>query len=115
MATSVLTKYLSPQKPWYVPHHFVEHNDKHFVFSCSVSYHGQVLNNQLLPGMTSGPSLTDVLIQFCLHRVAISGDTESMFYQVRLLPDDRPLLRFPQCNIEHKEPPEVQGSPIWNS
>lgn len=80
---------------WYIPHHLVEHNDKHhIVFNCSFSYQGQVLNNQLLAGPTLGPCLISVLLRFRQHRVAISGDIKCMFHQVRLLPEDRPLLRF---------------------
>lgn len=38
------------QESWYIPHHLVEHNDKHcVVFNCSFTYQGQSLNDQLLP------------------------------------------------------------------
>lgn len=97
----------SPES-WYIPHHIVEHNAKHrIVFNCSFPYEGQVLNNQLLPGPTLGPSLIGVLLRFRQHEVAISGDIKSMFHQVRLLPEDRPLLRFLWRSMERQEQPDV--------
>ena len=80
---------------WYIPHHLVSHNDKHrLVFNCSLQYRGHNLNDYLLPGPTLGPSLLGVLLRFREQAVAISGDIKSMFHQVRLLPEDRSLLRF---------------------
>lgn len=49
-----------------------------------------------------GPSHIGVLLRFRQHRVAISGDIKSTCHQVRLLPEDRPLLRFRWCNMECK-------------
>ncbi|XP_052446016.1 uncharacterized protein LOC127987697 [Carassius gibelio] len=93
---------------WYLPHHIVTHNGKHrVVFNCSYTYNGQNLNKQLLPGPTLGPSLLGVLIRFREHRVAISGDIKGMFHQVRLLPRDRPLLRFLWRDLKPENPPDV--------
>ncbi|KAK3569372.1 hypothetical protein QTP86_026881 [Hemibagrus guttatus] len=55
---------------------------------------GQNLNQYLLPGPTLSASLLGVLIRFREHPVAVSGDIKAMLHQVRLLPEDRPLLRF---------------------
>ncbi|CAM4638688.1 unnamed protein product [Leuciscus chuanchicus] len=80
---------------WYLPHHLVSHNNKQrLVFDCSFRYHGLSLNDQLLPGPTLGPSLLGVLLRFRQHPVAVSSDIKGMFHQVRLLPKDRPFLRF---------------------
>ncbi|XP_067260302.1 uncharacterized protein [Chanodichthys erythropterus] len=80
---------------WYIPHHIVSHNGKsRLVFNCSHQYRGQSLNQYLLPGPPLGASLLGVLLRFREHPVAVSGDIKAMFHQVRLLPEDRPLLRF---------------------
>ncbi|XP_033127646.1 uncharacterized protein LOC117125284 [Anneissia japonica] len=90
---------------WYFPHHVVSHNGKdRLVFNCSYEHNGKVLNANLLPGPTLGASLLGVILRFRQHRVAVSGDIKAMFHQIRLLPEDRPLLRFVwrdlQRNIE---------------
>ncbi|XP_078797113.1 uncharacterized protein LOC144989073 [Oryzias latipes] len=77
------------------------------VFNCSFSYQGQTLNEYLLPGPTLGASLLGVLLRFREYAVAISGDIKGMFHQVRLLPEDRPLLRFLWRNLDLDEPPAV--------
>lgn len=93
---------------WYIPHHLVEHNNKHrVVFNCSFTFQGQTLNDQLLPGPTLGPSLIGVLLRFRQHRVAMSGDIKGMFQQVRLLPEDEPLLRFLWRDMKCNEKPTV--------
>lgn len=84
-----------PPETWYFPHHIVEHNNRHrVVFDCSFEYMGQNLNKCLLPGPTLGPFLLGVLLRFRQHPVAICGDIKGMFHQVRLLNEDKPLLRF---------------------
>ncbi|XP_041839808.1 uncharacterized protein LOC121638843 [Melanotaenia boesemani] len=93
---------------WFIPHHLVEHNGKHrLVFNCSFSYQGLSLNDQLAPGLTLGPSLLGVLLRFRQHEVAVSGDIKAMFHQVRLLPEDQPLLRFIWRNMRRTDPPDV--------
>ena len=93
---------------WYIPHHLVSHNGKHrLVFNCSLQYRGHNLNDYLLPGPTLGASLLGVLLRFREHAVAISGDIKGMFHQVRLLPEDRPLLRFVWRDLHQDEPAAV--------
>lgn len=83
------------EESWYIPHQMVHHNGKdRIVFNCSFKHQGQSLNDQLLPGPTLGPSLLGVLLRFRQHTVAMSGDIKGMFHQVRLLPKDKPVLRF---------------------
>jgi len=93
---------------WYFPHHIVEHNNKHrVVFDCSFEYMGQNLNKCLLPGPTLGPSLLGVLLRFRQHAIAICGDIKGMFHQVRLLNDDKPLLRFIWRRMQPDQEPTV--------
>ncbi len=93
---------------WYIPHHIASHNGKsRLVFNCSHQYRGQSLNQYLLPGPTLGASLLGVLLRFREHPVAVSGDIKAMFHQVRLLPEDRPLLRFLWRDLQMDEAPQT--------
>ncbi|KAI2647089.1 Gag-Pro-Pol polyprotein [Labeo rohita] len=96
------------EESWFIPHHLVQHNGKYrLVFNCSFVYQGVSLNQQLLPGPTLGASLLGVLLRFRQYAIAISGDIRGMFHQVRLLPEDRPLLRFIWRNMCREDPPDI--------
>ncbi|XP_067233763.1 uncharacterized protein [Chanodichthys erythropterus] len=96
------------KEAWYIPHHMVQHNGKNrVVFNCSFSYQGHNLNELLLPGPTLGPSLLAVLLRFREHSVAISSDIRGMFHQVRLLPKDKPLLRYIWRDMQRDRIPDV--------
>ncbi|XP_052456318.1 uncharacterized protein LOC128016040 [Carassius gibelio] len=93
---------------WFVPHHIVHHNGKdRVVFNCSFSHLQTNLNDNLLPGPTLGPPLLGVLLRFRQHAVAISGDIRAMFHQIRLLPEDQPLLRFLWRDMERERSPDI--------
>lgn len=86
----------------------VQHNGKNrVVFNCSFQFRGESLNQHLLPGPTLGPSLLAVLLRFREHSEAISSAIRGMFQQVRLLPEDRPLLRFLWRNLQRDKPPAM--------
>ena len=96
------------QESWYLPHHKVSHNGKdRVVFNCSFQVGRQCLNRYLLPGPTLGPSLLGVLMRFRQDKVAISGDIKGMFHQVRLLEEDKPLLRFLWRDNPNDEHPSI--------
>ncbi|XP_067294186.1 uncharacterized protein [Pseudorasbora parva] len=96
------------EEAWYIPHHMTQHNDKkRVVFNCSFQHGGKNLNQLLLPGPTLGPSLLSVLLRFREHAVALSSDIRGMFHQVRLLPEDRPLLRFLWRDLNREKSPQV--------
>ena len=98
----------SSNEAWYIPHHMVTHNNKdRVVFDCSFTFQGQSLNKYLLPGPILGPSLLGVLLRFRQHAIAVSGDIKGMFHQIRLLPPDRPLLRFLWRDMNKDIPPTV--------
>lgn len=93
---------------WFIPHHIVHHNGKNrMVFNCSFQFRGQSLNAYLLPGPALGPSLLGVLLRFREHTVAVSADIRGMFHQVRLLPEDRHLLRFVWRDLDRTKSPDV--------
>lgn len=63
------------------------------VFDCAVTFKGASLNIQLL----QGPNLTSSLGVFTRFRqkpVAIMGDIQKMFYQVKVAETDKDFLRF---------------------
>lgn len=96
------------EEAWYIPHHLVCHNNKpRLVFNCSFKYQGLSLNDQLLHGPALGPSLVGVLLRFRQHQVAVSADIRGMFHQVRLLPEDRSLLRFIWRDLHCENCPDV--------
>ena len=82
---------------FYINHHGVYNEKKgkiRVVFNCSQQYHGKSLNDHLLQGPDLTNTLLGVLCRFRRAPVAVMGDIESMFYQVKVPKEDRDLLRF---------------------
>lgn len=55
---------------------------------------GVSLNDTLLVGPTVHSSLTDVLLRFRTHRVALTADVSKMYRAIELVPSDRDFHRF---------------------
>ncbi len=65
------------------------------VFDASAkSTTGVSLNDTLLVGPTVHPPLIDVLLQFRLHKIAITADVSKMYRAIELAQPDRDLHRF---------------------
>ena len=65
------------------------------VFDTSVkTTTGISLNDTLLVGPTVHSSLIDVLLRFCLHRVAMTADISKMYHSIALTQSDKDLHRF---------------------
>ena len=64
------------------------------VFDCSATFKGQSLNKELLQGPDLTNMLVGVLTRFRLEEIAIMGDIESMFYQVRVPEEQYNFLRY---------------------
>ena len=83
---------------WYIPHHGVYHPKKprkiRIVFDYSAKYKDIDLNSVLLQGPDLTNQLVGVLTRFREGRVAIVGDIEKMFYQVKVKPEHQDYLRF---------------------
>ncbi|XP_060605456.1 uncharacterized protein LOC132757974 [Ruditapes philippinarum] len=82
---------------WYLPHHGVIHPKKNklrVVFDCAARFQGRSLNDELLQGPNLTNTLIGTLIRFREEKIAIMGDIDSMFYQVRVPECDASLLRF---------------------
>ncbi|XP_069128774.1 uncharacterized protein [Argopecten irradians] len=95
-------------KVWFIPHHGVYHKQKNkirVVFDCSAQYQGISLNNNLLQGPDLTNNLLGVLLRFREEQVAVVGDIEAMFHQVKVPEYERDFLRFywwPDGNIEEE-------------
>ena len=85
-------------KVWYLPHQAVISDSKpgklRVVFDCSSRFHGQSLNDKCHQGPDLNNKLINVLLRFRQHEVCIMEDIEAMYYQVRIPPEDRDVLRF---------------------
>ena len=96
-------------KVWYTPHYGVCHQKKpdkiRVVFDCSAHFRGTSLNNKLLQGPDLTNNLVGVLVCFHQDPVAVMGDIQSMFHQVRIPEADRDLLQFlwwPKGNLDQE-------------
>ena len=83
---------------WYLPHHPVTNVHKpdkvRVVFDCAAKYNGVSLNDALMAGPPLMNTLTGVLIRFRKEKIALMGDVESMFHQVKVDPVHINALRF---------------------
>ena len=88
----------TPGQTWYLPHHNVVNENKpeklRIVFDCSVTFGGTSLNKEVLQGPDFTNNLVGVLLRFREEQVAVMGDIEGMFHQVRVSPKHRDALRF---------------------
>ena len=82
---------------WFLPHHGVFHPRKkkiRVVFDCAAKFQGTSLNERLLQGPNLTNTLIGTLIRFRQDEIAIMGDIDSMFHQVRVPSNDANYLRF---------------------
>ena len=88
----------SSDKTWYLPYHPVFYPQKsgkvQVVFDAAAKYKGKSLNKELFTATDLLNSLVGVLLRFQDHKIALVGDLEAMFSQVRVKPSDRDALRF---------------------
>ena len=88
----------SSSRTWYLPHFAVTSSSKankvRIVFDAAAEHEGTSLNKNLLQGPDYTNSLVGVLLRFREENVALVGDIESMFHQVKVRPEDQDSLRF---------------------
>ena len=88
----------TPGQTWYLPHHNVVNENKpeklRVVFDCAVTFGGTSLNKEVLQGPDFTNNLVGGLLRFREEQVAVMGDIEGMFHQVRVSPKHRDALRF---------------------
>lgn len=61
------------------------------------------MNDVLYAGPNLNPSLSDILIRFRVHNVAIMSDIEKAFLQIELAEKERDALRFLWYQITPKQ------------
>ena len=85
-------------KTWYLPHHGVVSANKpgkvRIVFDAAATVNGTSLNSNLRTGPDLLNSLIGILMRFRKYPIAITGDIEAMFHQVKLKVEDRESVRF---------------------
>ncbi|KAL3087919.1 hypothetical protein niasHT_029843 [Heterodera trifolii] len=98
----------------YLPHHFVERQDKQFTKIRVVFYASSKLRKEfpsLNECLNKGPNLYNdlagILLRARLKPVLVTCDVEKAFLQISIHPDDRDALRFLWY-----EKPEDENSPI---
>ena len=81
---------------WYIPHHGVttEKKSLRVVFDCACKYRGKSINDHCHQGLDVIDKLLIVMLRFRQHSIAIHGDIEAMYNQVRIPSHDRDALRF---------------------
>ena len=83
----------------YLPHHCVIRQDKdasklRIVYDASARSTGPSLNDCLYTGPKFGQSIFDIILRFCIHKVALVGDIEKAFLMISVQESDRDSLRF---------------------
>ena len=83
----------------YLPHREILKPDREttkirVVFDASAKSGGPSLNDCLDAGPSLLPLLYDILLRFRLNKIALTGDIEKAFLNIRVAPEHRDLLRF---------------------
>ena len=85
-------------RTWYLPHFAVisssKLNNVRIVFDAAAEHRGTSLNKNLLQRPDYTSNLVGVLLTFREENLALVGDIESMFHQVKVRPEDQDSLRF---------------------
>ena len=91
------TETINDGNRWYIPHHGVYHPTKNkirVVFDCSSEVDGNSLNKNLLQGPDLTNQLIGVLCRFRQEKIAIMGDIEAMYYQVKIPENHKKFVSF---------------------
>ena len=100
---------------WYLPHFPVVREDKQttkvrFVMDAAFQVGGRCLNTEMLPGPKLQNDVMDLLLRFRRRPVALVGDINEMFSQIRLAETDRCFHRFLWRKMECEREPDVYES-----
>ena len=96
----------------YIPHHAVIRTDKsttklRIVYDASAKSDGVALNDCVYTGPPFAENIFDVLLRFRVNQVALTGDVEKAFLMVRMIEEDRDVLRFLWVDDIDKFSPEI--------
>ena len=89
---------------YYIPHFHTNQSKFRVVYDAAREYRGVSLNSLLERGPIFMQSLRSILLRFGEQKHAIAGDITNMFFQIRIAPEDRHMLR-----ILWFEKPGMQG------
>jgi len=85
-------------KDWFIPHQGVINPNKvgklRVVFDCSAEVGGRCINKELLKGPDLTNHIVGTLLRFREDFIAVQGDIEGMFLQVRIPPEQRSYFKF---------------------
>ena len=103
---------------WFLPHFPVIRNDKsstrvRVVYDAAAKYKGTSLNSQIFPGPSLYNDMTEVLLRFRQHPVALVGDVSEMFLQVRLSEDDKKYHRLLWRSMDMNSEPQIYEAQRW--
>ena len=109
---------LAREDSWFLPHFPVIRNDRtstrvRIVYDAAAKYKGTSLNSQIFPGPSLYNDMTEVLLRFRQHPVALVGDVSEMFLQVRLREEDRKYHRLLWRSMDTKSEPQVYEAQRW--
>ena len=78
----------------YIPHFNTSQAKFRVVYDAAREYHGVSLNKLLNRGPILMQSLRSILIRFGERQYGIAGDIANMFFQIRIAPEDRDMIRI---------------------
>lgn len=92
----------------YLQHHAVIRSDKttsklRIVYDATA----RPMDPRLYTGPKFDQKILDILLQFRVHRVALTGDIEKVFLMISIAEKDRNVLRFLWVNDIRQDPPEI--------
>ena len=101
-----------PGEIHYIPHHAVIRQDKsttklRVVYNASAKEDGPSLNDCLYAGPKFGQNIMDIILRFCVHKVALAADIEKAFLMVSMSEKDRNVLRFLWVDDVTKDDPNI--------
>ena len=79
---------------YYIPHFNTTQAKFRVVYDAAREYRGVLLNKFLCRGPIFMQSLRAILIRFGERKHGIAGDIANMFFQIRIAPEDRDMLRI---------------------
>ena len=103
---------------WFLPHFPVIREDRattkiRLVFDAAAKYQGRSLNDELYPGPSICSDLIEILLGFRRLPIALTGDVEEMFLQIKLATEDKKYHRILWRDGETERAPDIYEAQRW--